>query len=126
MSATKHSCPHESHRPPLRQSAATGPTAGFVAISRFVIANGMEAEVKAAFRHRPHLVDQAAGYCRMEVLSPLARPAELWLVTFWTDQKSFETWHHSHLYHESHRGIPKGLKLVPGEQEISHFEHVSS
>lgn len=105
-------------------AADTAP--GFVALSRFVIANGMEAEVKAAFRHRPHLVDQAPGYRRMEVLSPLTHPAELWLVTFWMDQASFESWHHSHLYHESHRGIPKGLKLVPGEQKISHFEHVSS
>jgi hypothetical protein len=29
-------------------------------------------------------------------------------------------------YHESHRGIPHGLKLVPGAQEIRHFEHICS
>lgn len=99
---------------------------GFVGMSKFVIANGMIAEVKAAFRNRPHLVDDAPGYLRMEVISPLERPAEIWLITFWTDEASFRTWHHSHLYHESHRGIPKGLKLVPGETKITHFEHVSS
>ena len=99
---------------------------GFVGMSKFVIANGMSAEVKAAFRDRPHLVDDAPGYLRMEVISPLERPEEIWLLTFWTDEGSFRTWHRSHLYHESHRGIPKGLKLVPGETKITHFEHVSS
>ena len=60
---------------------------GFVALSRFVIANGMTAEVKAAFRNHPH---------------------------------------ESHLHDDSHRGIPKGLKLVPGETQMSRFEHVCS
>lgn len=98
----------------------------FVVLSRFVIANGMSAEVKAAFCARPHLVDDAPGYCRMEVISPLDRPEEIWLLTFWTDERSFQTWHHSHQYHESHRRIPKGIKLVTGETSINHFEHVSS
>ena len=98
---------------------------GFVVLSRFVIANGMAAEVKAAFRSRPHLVDDAPGYRHMEVISPLERPEEIWLLTFWTDEASFRAWHHSHQYHESHRGIPKGMKLVAGETSIRHFEQVS-
>jgi heme oxygenase (mycobilin-producing) len=99
---------------------------GFAALSRFTIANGMAAQVKAAFRDRPHLVDGATGFRRMEVISPVDRPEEIWLLTFWTDEESFRTWHRSHLYRDSHKGIPKGLKLVPGETEIKHFEHVAS
>lgn len=99
---------------------------GFAVLSRFVISNGMAAEVKAAFRNRPHLVDNAPGYHRMEVISPVDSPDEIWLLTFWTDELSFQNWHHSHLYHDSHQGIPKGLKLKPGETKIRHFEHVSS
>ncbi len=98
----------------------------FVALSKFVVANDKVAEVKAAFRQRPHLVDGQPGFVRMEVFSPLDRPAEIWLVTYWTEETSFREWHHSHLYHESHKGIPKGLKLVPGETEIRSFEHVAS
>ena len=98
----------------------------FVVLSRFVIANGMSAEVKSAFCVRPHLVDDAPGYSRMEVISPLDRPEEIWLLTFWTDEASFRAWHHSHQYHESHKRMPKGIKLVTGETSISHFEHVSS
>ncbi|MEO7789460.1 MAG: antibiotic biosynthesis monooxygenase [Vicinamibacterales bacterium] len=99
---------------------------GFVALSKFVVANDMTAAVKAAFRDRPHLVDRAPGFLRMEVLSPSERSEEIWLMTFWTDEASFRAWHHSHAYHESHHGIPKGLKLVPGETEVRTFQLVAS
>lgn len=99
---------------------------GFVALSKFLIANGMTAEVKTAFRNRPHHVDHVAGFLRMEVISPLDLPGEIWLLTFWTDETKFHAWHHSHLYQNSHRGIPKGLKLVPGETEMRFFELVAS
>lgn len=110
----------------LPAPATAAPPLGYVALSRFVVANGMTAAVKEAFRHRPHLVEEAPGYLRMEVLSPTERPDEIWLITFWSDEPSFRAWHHSHLYHASHAGIPKGLKLVPGETEIRSFEHVAS
>ena len=85
----------------------------FVALSRFTIANDMVDEVREAFRARPHLVDDEAGFLRMEVMSPVANPEEVWLLTYWTDEGSFRHWHHSHRYRHSHQGIPKGLKLVP-------------
>ena len=62
----------------------------------------------------------------MEVFSPVDRPQEISLVTYWTGAESFKLWHHSHLCHQSHKGIPKGLKLVPGEQEIRDFEYICS
>jgi heme oxygenase (mycobilin-producing) len=98
----------------------------FVSLSKFVVANDKMAEVKEAFRNRPHLVDEQPGFVQMEVFSPLDRPEEIWLVTYWTDAESFSLWHHSHLYQQSHKGIPKGLKLVAGETAIRHFEHICS
>ena len=86
----------------------------------------MAEDVKAAFRARPHLVDEAPGYVRMDVLSPVETPSEIWLITHWESKTAFDTWHHSHRYHESHKGIPKGLKLVPGEAKIRHFQYVSA
>ncbi|MDK9702239.1 MAG: antibiotic biosynthesis monooxygenase [Sulfuritalea sp.] len=108
------------------QRSATVATAKpeFVAMSRFVIANGMEDEVKAAFRGRPGLVDQAPGFLRMDVLSPLDAPGEIWIMTYWTDTESYRLWHRSHVFHDAHKGIPKGLKLAPGEQKLREFEHV--
>ena len=109
---------------PTRTPAqAVGP---FVSLSKFVVANDKIAEVKEAFRHRPHLVDGEPGFLRLEVFSPLDRPEEIWLITYCTDAESFTLWHHSHLYRESHKGIPKDLKLIPGETEIRHFEHICS
>lgn len=98
----------------------------FVALSRFVIANGMAADVKEAFRLRPHLVDDEPGFVRLEVLSPMDSPAEIWLVTYWADADSLTRWHHSHRYQKAHSHMPRGLKLVPGEQQIRHFEHICS
>ena len=95
-------------------------------ISQFVVANGMSDEVREAFRNRPHLVDGAPGFLRMEVFNPRDEPECFWLVTFWTDEQSYRTWHRSHEYHDSHAGIPAGLKLVPGRTRITLFHHVAS
>jgi heme-degrading monooxygenase HmoA len=99
---------------------------GFVALSRFTVANGMTDRVKQAFFERPHLVDGAPGFVRMDVITPLDSPDEIWLMTFWSDEESFKVWHRSHLYRDSHAGIPKGLKLVRGSTQIRYFEHVCS
>lgn len=98
----------------------------FVALSRFTIANEMAGEVKAAFVNRPGLVEAAPGFVRLDVISPVDDPQEVWLLTYWEDEGSFRAWHHSHLYRESHGGIPKGLKLVPRSASLRYFEHVSS
>ena len=94
----------------------------FVALSRFTILNDKVEAVRQAFRDRPHLVDGAPGFIRITVMSPVDAPGEIWLVTHWTDEGSYRTWHRSHEYHESHRGIPKGLKLAPKSTEIRLFE----
>jgi len=94
----------------------------FVALSRFTIRNGMAAQVRQAFHERPHLVDNAAGFLGMQVMSPLDNEAEIWLVTRWSDEPSYRSWHKGHDYHASHSGIPKGLKLVPGSAEVRFFD----
>lgn len=94
----------------------------FVAVSRFVVANGMEEDVAAAFVDRPRLVDDVLGFERLTVMRPEGRPEEFWLITEWSDRESFEDWHRGHGYASSHRGIPHGLKLVQGETRITKFE----
>jgi heme-degrading monooxygenase HmoA len=118
--------PTESASLAVSSNGARATNSPFVSLSKFVIANEKTVEVKAAFRQRPHLVDEQPGFVRMEVFSPLDRPEEIWLVTYWTDAESFRLWHRSHLYQQSHKGIPLGLKLLPGETEIRHFEHICS
>jgi heme oxygenase (mycobilin-producing) len=98
----------------------------FVALSKFVVANGMTEQVKQAFQNRPHLVENTPGFVRLDVISPVENPDEVWLITYWTDQESYEVWHRSPEHHQSHQGIPKGLKLVPKANEIRFFEYVCS
>ncbi|MCC9167238.1 antibiotic biosynthesis monooxygenase family protein [Pontibacter harenae] len=97
----------------------------FISISSFEVANDMAPEVKEAFRNRPHLVDDAPGFIKLQVLSPQENLNEIWLMTYWTDEESFQVWYKSHMYHDVHKGIPKGLKLVPGSVKVRGFEHVT-
>jgi heme-degrading monooxygenase HmoA len=86
----------------------------------------LEKEVKTAFRDRSNLVEEASGYLRMDEISPVDAPAESWLLTFWIDESRIQTWRRGHHDNHSHRGIPKGLKLVSRETRVTHFQHVSS
>lgn len=97
----------------------------FVALSSFEIQNGMEGEVKEAFRNRPKIVENFDGFIRLDVISPRVNPSAIWLQTWWKDEVSFKKWHKSHLK-ESHQGIPKGIKLVPHSFKLVFFDHITS
>ena len=98
----------------------------FISISSFTVSNDMAPEVKEAFMNRPHLVDKAPGFIRMEVLTPQENPNEFWLMSYWENEDSFKVWYESHKYHDSHAGIPKGVKLVPKSVWVKYFNQVSS
>ncbi len=93
-----------------------------VVLSRFTIANNMAEEVRMAFTRRPHLVDEAPGFLGMEAMSPTDNPTEIWLFTRWRDEQSYADWYKGHTYQESHKDMPKGLKLVPGSVDIKLLE----
>jgi diguanylate cyclase (GGDEF)-like protein len=90
-----------------------------LAVSRFRVANGLEAAVSEAFVHRPGLVDAAPGFLGLETYTDAADAATFWLVTRWTDAASFQGWHHSEAHHASHRGMPRGLKLDASATQLS-------
>lgn len=96
-----------------------------LAISRFTVANGMQEQVRQAFAERPHLVDESPGFLRMEVARPTGDDSEFWLMTWWTDKESFQSWHHGHSYRESHKGIPKGLRPDPKRTSMVHLDVVA-
>jgi heme-degrading monooxygenase HmoA len=96
-----------------------------LALSRFTIAGDMSDAMREAFINRPHQVDSAPGFIRMEVVSPLDQPREFWLLTYWETATAFESWHRSHAFQDSHTGMPKGLKLVPKSTEIRVFELIA-
>ncbi len=94
-------------------------------LSRFTIMNGMENEVREAFINRPHLVEKAPGFLRLEVLSPSGQPAEFWLLTYWETEQHFRDWHKHHR-HESHQLMPKGLRLDARGTNVQVLDHIAS
>ena len=93
-------------------------------ISRFRVANEMESQVRQAFRNRPRLVEQAAGFLGMDVFTDVKDPSLFYLVTRWTDEASFNAWHRSEAHRLSHQGIPPGLKLAPDFTEVRRLERL--
>ncbi len=97
----------------------------FIASSRFIVANAMAGAVRDAFKNRPHAVDAASGFLRMEVTSPRDDPNEFCLTTYWSDETSFRSWYKGHAFRDSHRFIPRGLKVVRGSTRLRFFDLIS-
>lgn len=91
----------------------------FVAMSRFEVRNDRDDAIHDAFVNRPHLVDDADGFIGMEVFRGIENPKEFWLLTRWRDEAAYKTWHRGHTYQASHKGIPKGTKLLPKSTKIT-------
>lgn len=85
----------------------------------------MEKEVREAFVKRPHLVENAPGFLRLEVLSPAEEPKEFWLLTYWETEQHFRDWHKHHRY-ESHQLMPKGLRLEASGTKVQVLRHIAS
>jgi len=96
----------------------TGPNVVTV-ISRFRVRNGLEGEVRSAFLNRPRLVASASGFCGLDVLTDAADPSVFLLVTRWTDEGSFRSWHRSEAHRQSHELMPQGLKLDPSYTSLT-------
>lgn len=95
-----------------------------LAVSRFRIANGLEAQVREAFINRPHLVDGAPGFLGMETFTDHADGTIFYLITRWTDSSSFHKWHQSRAHQQSHAFIPRGLKLDSSQTKVLELERI--
>lgn len=89
-----------------------------LALSRFRVKSGHEAEVRAAFVNRPRRVESVAGFLGLEVYVDERTPSAFLLLTRWTDVAAFRGWHASPEHHASHALMPKGLKLDPAGTEL--------
>ena len=70
--------------------------------NRLFVAKGHEQEFEARFLGRSHLVDQAPGFIRTEVLKPLTEGAPYVVMTHWDNRASFEAWVGSPAFREAH------------------------
>jgi heme oxygenase (mycobilin-producing) len=95
-----------------------------VALSRFKVANGMEASVARAFLNRPRLVEDTEGFLGLEVFTDRSDATVFYLSTRWTSESAFRQWHSSEAHHASHRGIPKGLKLDAAVTQLTVLDYL--
>ena len=65
------------------------------AISRFRARDGQKGEVLEISRDRARLVENAAGFRGVDILSDASDPMAFLLLTRWTDEASFQAWKES-------------------------------
>lgn len=74
----------------------------FFSIRRFAVENEFDEEMRKAFLDRPHSVNSAPGFIRVEVANPCADAKGAWLLTWWENAAS-----------ASMPGITAMLALIP-------------
>lgn len=85
-----------------------------VVANRIFVAEGMEEAFEQRFHGRAHLVDQAPGFIRNEVLRPLQAQAPYVVLTHWRDRESFEDWVKSPAFREAHQNTPPAAMFRQG------------
>ena len=98
----------------------------FIAMNRFKVAKGREAEFEAVWSGRRTRLDEMAGYVSFALLrGPEREDHTLYSShTVWTDRESFLAWTRSEQFRESHRNAGGNKGLYLGHPEFEGFESV--
>jgi heme-degrading monooxygenase HmoA len=96
-----------------------------LAVSRFKVMNGREVDVKEAFFNRRIWWTMCRVFWEWKHFTETENKVAFYLITRWTDQDSFRRWHSSPAHHQSHRGMPKGLRLDPAFTRIFVLERLT-
>jgi heme-degrading monooxygenase HmoA len=82
------------------------PDRAFVVSSEVTMPPESADTLEHAFRARLHLVEQAAGFQRIEIWRDLSHPGVFQMVSWWDDAESFRDYMRSDAHHVSHARIP--------------------
>lgn len=94
----------------------------YVSVSRLRIAEAEAPGLIQAFRQRVHLVDDAAGFQRLEVWQG-PEAGEILMVSWWRDRECFKAYMRSPEHRASHDRIPDELREVI---KLERLENVTS
>lgn len=64
----------------------------FVVTNRVPVAEGYEDMFEERFRKRAGQVDKQPGFVRMHILKPVSDDTPYVVMTYWEDEKAFESW----------------------------------
>ena len=98
----------------------------FIAMSRFRIARGREAEFEQVWRERDSHLDGVSGFVEFRLLKgPEADDHTLYAShTIWRERGDFEAWTRSEAFRKAHAGAGGQRGLYLGHPEFEGFESV--
>jgi heme-degrading monooxygenase HmoA len=96
-----------------------------IAVSnRIQVAKGHEEEFEKRFEGRARLVENMAGFVRLEILRPLKSDYYV-VLTHWQDEASFHAWTESAEFKEAHRNRPRA-EIFSGPNVFEMHEVIQS
>ena len=98
----------------------------FVAMNRFRIARGREADFERVWAERDTHLDGVPGFLEFRLLrGPEADDHTLYAShSIWTDRGAFEAWTRSEAFRRAHAGAGERRDLYLGHPEFEGFETV--
>ncbi|MDE0148813.1 MAG: antibiotic biosynthesis monooxygenase [Rhodospirillaceae bacterium] len=98
----------------------------FVAMNRFRIARGREADFERVWAERDTHLDGVPGFLEFRLLrGPEADDHTLYAShSIWTDRGAFEAWTRSEAFRKAHAGAGERRDLYLGHPEFEGFETV--
>ena len=87
-------------------------SAGYVAINYIQCAPEYVQRFEELFRTRAHAIDEMAGFLGMNVLSPQNDDKPYLVVSYWTNEQSFQAWTGSEAFVEGHRRAFEDIRLA--------------
>jgi heme-degrading monooxygenase HmoA len=86
--------------------------AGYVAINYIECAPEYVDRFEDLFRTRAHAIDQMTGFLGMAVLSPQTESKPYLVVSYWTNEQSFQAWTGSEAFVEGHLRAFEDIRLA--------------
>jgi heme-degrading monooxygenase HmoA len=100
----------------------------FVAMNRFRVAAGREADFEAVWANRRTRLDEMAGFVSFHLLKGPARDDHVLYASHsvWESEADFRAWTRSEQFRDSHRDAGQNRDLYLGQPEFEGFTAVIS
>lgn len=98
----------------------------FVAMNRFKVAKGAEADFEAVWQNRDSYLDTMPGFVEFHLLKGPEREDHTLYAshTIWRSKADFESWTKSDAFRAAHRNAGQNKPLYLGHPEFEGFESV--
>lgn len=99
----------------------------FIAMNRFRVKRGCEADFEAVWRRRDSKLETVPGFVEFHMLrGPEAEDHTLYAShTVWQDRAAFEAWTKSQAFRDAHRNAGDNAPLYLGHPDFDGFEVVA-